>query len=259
MRDRIFPASFWIQPHRPNRKLLAPGARGELLETRTTAISIPTPPDTNLLFSLFKILKQNRLTVQTLLTEHSSDVQSVRKTRRRNRNKSSKTKKQSVGGRKSREEILLKFKRRSSHTQMTTLISLPGDYLLPVTGGETKSIQSATNYIGNNDGNELVEQRIVDAAMNCIVDHEVGKNGEDDTTVLDRYRFRGGREIGVASIGDVGSKAQSALMLMMGGNDRALLASSSAVGMEVGCRLGSHNDCANNCYSDLLSDLVVNL
>lgn len=63
MRDRRFPNSFWVQPQRPScnvHETLPLHARGTLLETRTTAIRIPTPPDTNLLFSLFKILEHRQ-------------------------------------------------------------------------------------------------------------------------------------------------------------------------------------------------------
>lgn len=57
MKERSFPASFWRPPNRPNPNMNSPQmSNGQLLETRTGRIKITSPPDTNLLFSLFKIL-----------------------------------------------------------------------------------------------------------------------------------------------------------------------------------------------------------
>lgn len=59
MKERSFPASFWRPPNRPNQNINSTqSCKGQLLETRTGRIKITSPPDTNLLFSLFKILEQ---------------------------------------------------------------------------------------------------------------------------------------------------------------------------------------------------------
>lgn len=62
MKDRTFPDSFWQAPNRPNQNIKNSQNlnRGQLLETRTGRIKITSPPDTNLLFSLFKILEQEQ-------------------------------------------------------------------------------------------------------------------------------------------------------------------------------------------------------
>lgn len=65
MKDRQLPASFWQQPRRPNANIrlrIGPHQQDVLFETRTALIRIPTPPDTNLLFSLFKILDHHSST-----------------------------------------------------------------------------------------------------------------------------------------------------------------------------------------------------
>lgn len=62
MKDRQLPDSFWQQPQRPSANIrceVAATQRDVLFDTRTMYIRIPTPPDTNLLFSLFKILDQS--------------------------------------------------------------------------------------------------------------------------------------------------------------------------------------------------------
>lgn len=61
MKNRDLPASFWQQPQRPSSNIrceVSESHKDLLFETRTMFIRIPTPPDTNLLFSLFKILDQ---------------------------------------------------------------------------------------------------------------------------------------------------------------------------------------------------------
>lgn len=59
MKERMLPASFWLPPpSRPNNNVHKSLAQNELFETRTSLIQITSPPDTNLLFSLFKILEQ---------------------------------------------------------------------------------------------------------------------------------------------------------------------------------------------------------
>lgn len=58
MKYRKFPKSFWQQPNRPNKNLEECIVdRNEILNTSTGQIKITSAPDTNLLFSLFKILK----------------------------------------------------------------------------------------------------------------------------------------------------------------------------------------------------------
>lgn len=59
MKNRLFPPSFWRQPNRPLENLSnpLPWNENEKFETRTGRIKITAPPDTNLLFSLFKILE----------------------------------------------------------------------------------------------------------------------------------------------------------------------------------------------------------
>lgn len=60
MKHRNFPKSFWQQPNRPNKNVEENAVdRNEILHTRTGHIKITSAPDTNLLFSLFKILKQD--------------------------------------------------------------------------------------------------------------------------------------------------------------------------------------------------------
>lgn len=60
MKCRQFPKSFWQQPNRPNKNVHEDIVdTRELLHTRTGHIKITSAPDTNLLFSLFKILKQD--------------------------------------------------------------------------------------------------------------------------------------------------------------------------------------------------------
>lgn len=72
MKDRNLPASFWQQPDRPSSNIhreISESQRDVLFETRTMFIRIPTPPDTNLLFSLFKILDQS----MTISRQHIVD------------------------------------------------------------------------------------------------------------------------------------------------------------------------------------------
>lgn len=62
MKCRKFPKSFWQQPNRPINKNVSDEDivdGREILHTRTGHIKITSAPDTNLLFSLFKILKQD--------------------------------------------------------------------------------------------------------------------------------------------------------------------------------------------------------
>lgn len=67
MKERTFPASFWRAPNRPNQNIKNSHNinRGQLLETRTGRIKITSPPDTNLLFSLFKILQVDRTSMSS--------------------------------------------------------------------------------------------------------------------------------------------------------------------------------------------------
>lgn len=60
MKDRLLPKSFWEPPSRPTNNIhrAVDPSESELFETRTGLIKITAPPDTNLLFSLFKILEQ---------------------------------------------------------------------------------------------------------------------------------------------------------------------------------------------------------
>lgn len=60
MKERILPDSFWLPPNRPTNNIRKPAPSNELFETRTGLITITSPPDTNLLFSLFKILEQSK-------------------------------------------------------------------------------------------------------------------------------------------------------------------------------------------------------
>lgn len=60
MKERLLPDSFWLPPNRPNNNIRKPAPSNELFETRTGLITITSPPDTNLLFSLFKILEQSK-------------------------------------------------------------------------------------------------------------------------------------------------------------------------------------------------------
>ncbi len=61
MKQRQFPKSFWQQPNRPNKNVYEDVEldKDEIFHTRTGHIKITSAPDTNLLFSLFKILKQD--------------------------------------------------------------------------------------------------------------------------------------------------------------------------------------------------------
>lgn len=60
MKYRKFPKSFWQQPNRPNKNVCKDILdKNEIFHTRTGHIKITSAPDTNLLFSLFKILKQD--------------------------------------------------------------------------------------------------------------------------------------------------------------------------------------------------------
>lgn len=60
MKNRQFPKSFWQQPNRPNKNINKEIVdKDEILQTRTGDIKITSAPDTNLLFSLFKILKED--------------------------------------------------------------------------------------------------------------------------------------------------------------------------------------------------------
>lgn len=71
MKYRKFPQSFWQQPNRPNKNLFERIVdKNEILNTRTGHIRITSTPDTNLLFSLFEILKQdNEETVESSIGE----------------------------------------------------------------------------------------------------------------------------------------------------------------------------------------------
>lgn len=70
MKYRKFPKSFWQQPNRPNKNLNECIVdKNEILNTRTGQIKITSAPDTNLLFSLFKILKQDSEHVGTQIGE----------------------------------------------------------------------------------------------------------------------------------------------------------------------------------------------
>ncbi|KAJ6637610.1 hypothetical protein Bhyg_10341, partial [Pseudolycoriella hygida] len=61
MKCRKFPKSFWQQPNRPNQNIYHSIVdKNEIQHTRTGHIKITSAPDTNLLFSLFKILKDDR-------------------------------------------------------------------------------------------------------------------------------------------------------------------------------------------------------
>lgn len=60
MKCRQFPKSFWQQPNRPNKYVHEDIVdKREILRTRTGQIKITSAPDTNLLFSLFKILQHD--------------------------------------------------------------------------------------------------------------------------------------------------------------------------------------------------------
>lgn len=60
MKYRKFPQSFWQQPNRPNKHVYEDVVeKNEIFQTRTGHIKITSAPDTNLLFSLFKNVKQN--------------------------------------------------------------------------------------------------------------------------------------------------------------------------------------------------------
>lgn len=77
MKHRKFPKSFWQQPNRPNKSLdECIVDRNEILSTRTGQIKITSAPDTNLLFSLFKILKQDNNHVEAQIGESSVDSHS---------------------------------------------------------------------------------------------------------------------------------------------------------------------------------------
>lgn len=62
MKCRKFPKSFWQQPNRPNNMNISKSIvdENETLHTRTGHIQITSTPDTNLLFSLFEILKHDK-------------------------------------------------------------------------------------------------------------------------------------------------------------------------------------------------------
>lgn len=75
MKDRCLPDSFWHQPNRPplySDNITRPMGKNELFETRTGLIKITAPPDTNLLFSLFKILE---LPKQQLQMKDAADIE----------------------------------------------------------------------------------------------------------------------------------------------------------------------------------------
>lgn len=64
MKERELPPSFWQPPTRIERSfddICKSKSHEDVFETRTDRISITSPPDTNLLFSLFKILEQSRM------------------------------------------------------------------------------------------------------------------------------------------------------------------------------------------------------
>lgn len=99
MKERDLPASFWQQPQRPssNIRLELPATQRDVLfDTRTMFIRIPTPPDTNLLFSLFKILDQSMTTRNHIASSKHSESSRLtstdsdryeRRRRRLNRNR----------------------------------------------------------------------------------------------------------------------------------------------------------------------------
>lgn len=74
MKCRQFPKSFWQQPNRPNKNINEEIVdKDEILQTRTGHIKITSAPDTNLLFSLFKILKEdNRRVIEPNILEPST-------------------------------------------------------------------------------------------------------------------------------------------------------------------------------------------
>lgn len=68
MKERELPSSFWQPPTTAERSTMENCFKSDAndpFETRTDRISITSPPDTNLLFSLFKILEQSRLKPQS--------------------------------------------------------------------------------------------------------------------------------------------------------------------------------------------------
>jgi len=75
MKCRQFPKSFWQQPNRPNRNVNDEIVnKNEILQTRTGHIKITSAPDTNLLFSLFKILKEdNRRIIEPTILESTTN------------------------------------------------------------------------------------------------------------------------------------------------------------------------------------------
>lgn len=70
MKSRKFPKSFWQPPNRPNPNVYENKLdKNEILDTRTGHIKITSAPDTNLLFSLFKHLKQNSESTEKSIVE----------------------------------------------------------------------------------------------------------------------------------------------------------------------------------------------
>lgn len=85
MKQRTLPQSFWIPPEITESSMFNPGINDSVVpigpaETRVENIKITSPPDTHLLFSLFKILKQehrnnqsDNLTMKTTCSNHTDD------------------------------------------------------------------------------------------------------------------------------------------------------------------------------------------
>lgn len=247
MKDRHFPASFWLQPNRPSanvRQPLAPGARrGELLETRTHAIRIPTPPDTNLLFSLFKILEHQHHT-------SSAGSRTVDELQQR-------VALRSLHNRKSSRSTLRRERSRNEPNAMQ-----PESARLADAGGLVSSTSTAIERLPDVVTHTMLLTTVDIGHVQSGVDvaHGVDELVDDDNDTIssseDPYLTLAG------AMQAAEQRRRSMLSTMLSANGSG--ASGTGVNGCGGGGGGRGSDdgqvgSSSSCYSDLLSDLVVNL
>lgn len=95
MKQRTLPQSFWIPPEITESSMFNPGIRDAIIpieseDTKMGNIRITSPPDTHLLFSLFKILEEEHKNIQS--DDVTNRTPSLESTDNANRNVSTKQK-----------------------------------------------------------------------------------------------------------------------------------------------------------------------
>lgn len=245
MKDRHFPASFWLQPNRPSanvRQPLPPGARrGELLETRTHAIRIPTPPDTNLLFSLFKIhelqlVRSSTATGLVAVAELQQRVRSPHGVRRSGR---------PVRRRDRSHNIRHGGAAVSSSTAAATA-------RLPDVVAQSM-LMASMEHIGGCDASDDVDD------VDDVDDDRDTISSSEDPYLTVAGTISGGRKAHELLLLQASEQRRRSMLTTMLSAPGGGVGGAGGDGGRDGDGANGQVGSSSSCYSDLLSDLVVNL